>query len=138
MMKAVVPAMKAQASGGAIVNNASDWGLVASPLAMAYCVSKAALIQLTKCVALEYSRDRIRVNAVCPGDTLVERWGSDGYFRGSGAVSKAEVAADGADLPIGRVASAAEVAKTVLFLASDDASYMTGSCLVVDGGNTAR
>jgi len=102
MMKAVLPIMKAQPTGGVIVNNASDWGLVASPLATAYCVSKAALIQLTKCVALEYARDRIRVNAVCPGDTHVERWSMDGYFRGSGAVSTAEVATDGADLPIGR------------------------------------
>ena len=136
--KLVAPLMAAQPRGGAIINNASDWGLVASPAAAAYCVSKAAVIQLTRAAALEYARARVRINAVCPGDTVVERWATDGYFVGSGAVSPAAAAADAAHLPMGRAARPEEIARTVAFLASDDASYMTGSCLVVDGGNTAQ
>jgi NAD(P)-dependent dehydrogenase (short-subunit alcohol dehydrogenase family) len=137
MIKLVIPHMLKQ-NHGVIVNNASDWGIVASPMAVAYCVSKAAVIQLTKAVALEYAKQGIRCNAVCPGDTQVERWSSDGYFRGSGPVSDADVKADGADLPIGRVAAASEIAECIAFLASSASSYMTGSCLVADGGNTAQ
>jgi NAD(P)-dependent dehydrogenase (short-subunit alcohol dehydrogenase family) len=135
MSRLVVPHMRRQ-GGGAIINNASDWGLVGAPGAVAYCASKGAVIQITKAMALDHAAEGIRINAVCPGDTFVERWLEDGFYRSSGKVS--EVEARQTDLPLGRVAEALEIAKAVLFLASDESSFVTGSTLVVDGGNTAR
>lgn len=136
MSRLVIPMMRRQ-GGGAIVNNASDWGLVGAANALPYCVSKGAVIQMTRCMALDHARQGIRVNAVCPGDTFVERWTQEGYFRGSGGVD-AIVAHMSDELPIGRVAEASEIAQAVLFLASDEASFITGTTLAVDGGNTAR
>ncbi|MBN2549841.1 MAG: SDR family oxidoreductase [Anaerolineales bacterium] len=136
MCRLAAPVMRQQ-GGGVIINNASDWGLVGAPEALAYAASKGAVIQMTRCLALDHARDHIRVNAVCPGDTFVERWIEQGYYRGSGAVSEAE-ARQSDTIPLGRVAEAAEIARAVLFLASDDSSYMTGAALVVDGGNTAQ
>ena len=135
MSRLVVPTMRRQ-GGGAIINNASDWGLVGAAGAVAYCASKGAVIQITKAMALDHAAEGIRINAVCPGDTFVERWLEDGYYRSSGKVSEAE--ARQTDLPLGRVAEALEIAKAVLFLASDESSFVTGTALVVDGGNTAR
>ncbi len=136
MCKLTLPIMRAQ-GGGVIVNNASDWGLVGAKGVVAYCTSKGAVIQLTKCLALDHAHENIRVNAVCPGDTFVERWLREGYFRGSGSVTET-VARMSADLPVGRVAEASEIAKAVLFLASAESSFVTGAALAVDGGNTAR
>jgi NAD(P)-dependent dehydrogenase (short-subunit alcohol dehydrogenase family) len=136
MTKLVLPIMRAQ-GGGVIVNNASDWGIVGGPGYTAYSASKGAVVLLTKSVALEVARDNIRVNAVCPGDTYVERWRVDERRNPSGDF-EAELKAMGEDLPIGRVGTADEIAKAVLFLASDESSFMTGATLIVDGGNTAR
>lgn len=139
MTKAVLPHMLARKSGN-IINCASDWGLVGARDYVAYCVSKAGLVQLTRCVALEHARDGIRCNAICPGDTHVERWETSGYAAGASAapVSKEDIAADGAGLPLGRVARMDEVAAAVLFLASREPKAMTGVMLPVDGGNTAQ
>ena len=96
------------------------------------------MVQLTKAMALDHAREGVRVNAVCPGDTFVERWLDEGYARNPAGQSEAALLADmGAALPLGRVGRADEIAAAVLFLASDDASFMTGATLVVDGGNTA-
>lgn len=138
MCKLVLPHMRAQSTGGVIVNNASDWGLVGAEGAVAYCASKGAVVQLTRCLALDHARDGVRVNAICPGDTYVERWTREGYFKGSGAVPRSEANGPRPDLPLGRVAGADEIAKGVLFLATSDSSYMTGQTLTIDGGNTAR
>ena len=135
MSRLVVPHMRRQ-GGGVIINNASDWGLVGAPGVVAYCASKGAVIQITKAMAMDHAAEGIRVNAVCPGDTFVERWLEDGFYRSSGKVREEE--ARQTDLPLGRVADALEIAKAVLFLASDDSSFVTGTALVVDGGNTAR
>ncbi|HSQ16236.1 MAG TPA: glucose 1-dehydrogenase [Anaerolineales bacterium] len=135
MSALVIPHMRRQ-GGGAIVNNASDWGLVGAAGVVAYCTSKGAVIQMTRAMAMDHAADHIRINAICPGDTFVERWLKDGYYRFSGAVSEAEARVS--DLPLGRVAETSEIAKAVLFLASPDSSFMTGATLVVDGGNTAR
>jgi meso-butanediol dehydrogenase/(S,S)-butanediol dehydrogenase/diacetyl reductase len=135
MSRLVVPHMRRQ-GGGAIVNNASDWGLVGASAAVAYCATKGAVIQITRAMALDHAAEGIRINAVCPGDTFVERWLTEGYYRSSGAVNEAE--ARQTDLPLGRVAEASEIAQAVLFLASNESSFMTGATLVVDGGNTAR
>ena len=138
MSKLVIPQMRLQ-GGGVIVNNASDWGVVGAEAALAYSMSKGAVIQMTRSMALDHARENIRVNAVCPGDTFVERWVENGYFKDSGAVARQQALEEsGENIPIGRVAAAEEIARAVLFLASSDSSYMTGSILVVDGGNTAR
>lgn len=136
MSRLVIPIMRQQ-GGGVIINNASDWGLVGAPDAVAYAASKGAVIQMTRSMALDHARENIRVNAVCPGDTFVERWVKDGYFRSSGAVTEAE-ARYSETIPMARVADVSEIARAVLFLASDDSSYMTGATLAVDGGNTAQ
>ena len=137
MSKLVLPVMRTNGYG-VIVNNASDWGVVGGREAVAYCTSKGAVIQMTKSMALDHAGENIRVNAVCPGDTFVERWVEEGYYQGSGGIDPQTIEDAGKSLPIGRVAAADEIARAVLFLASDDASYITGTCLLVDGGNTAR
>jgi meso-butanediol dehydrogenase / (S,S)-butanediol dehydrogenase / diacetyl reductase len=135
MSRLVLPVMRAH-GGGVIINNASDWAFVGAPAVVAYCTSKGAVVQLTRAMAIDHAGENIRINAICPGDTFVERWLKEGYYRASGGVSEAE--ARKTDLPLGRVAETIEIARAVLFLASDDSSFMTGTALVVDGGNTAR
>jgi NAD(P)-dependent dehydrogenase (short-subunit alcohol dehydrogenase family) len=135
MCKLVIPVMRGQ-GGGVIINNASDWAFVGAPGVVAYCTSKGAVMQMTRAMAIDHASENIRINAVCPGDTYVERWVKDGFYRGTTPVNETE--ARMTDLPIGRVAETMEIARAVLFLASEDSSFMTGSALVVDGGNTAR
>jgi NAD(P)-dependent dehydrogenase (short-subunit alcohol dehydrogenase family) len=135
MSRAVLPHMIALGHG-VIVNNASDWGMVGGQGVAAYCASKGAVIQLTRAMALDHGRQGIRVNAVCPGDTYVERWRDT--WRGQGKADFERYLEDtGEAFALGRVGQAEEIARAVLFLASDDSSYMTGQTLVVDGGNTA-
>jgi NAD(P)-dependent dehydrogenase (short-subunit alcohol dehydrogenase family) len=135
MCRAVLPHMIARRQG-VIVNNASDWGVVGGRDVAAYCASKGAVIQLTRAMALDHGRQGIRVNAVCPGDTYVERWRIN--WRGEGQADFERYLKDtGEAFALGRVGQAEEIARAVLFLASDDSSYMTGQTLVVDGGNTA-
>lgn len=135
MSRLVIPVMRAQ-GGGVIINNASDWAFIGAPAVVAYCTSKGAVVQMTKAMAIDHAGENIRINAVCPGDTFVDRWVEKGFYQGSGAVS--EVEAHKSDLPLGRVAETIEIARAVLFLASDESSFMTGTALVVDGGSTAR
>jgi len=138
MCKLVLPIMKQQ-GGGVIVNNGSDWSVVADKDAFPYIMSKGAVGMMTKAMALDYARENIRVNAVCPGDTLVDRWLETGYFESSEPVMlEAAIKEASAYLPLGRFGKPEEIAKAVLFLASDDSSFVTGHLLLVDGGNTAQ
>jgi meso-butanediol dehydrogenase / (S,S)-butanediol dehydrogenase / diacetyl reductase len=138
MSKLVIPIMKKQGKG-VIVNNGSDWSVVAGRDAFPYIMSKGAVAMMTKAMALDYARENIRVNAVCPGDTLVERWMEKGYFESSDPVTVDEAMKESsAYIPMGRFGKPEEIAQAVLFLASDDSSFVTGHLLLVDGGNTAQ
>lgn len=133
MSRAVIRPMR-EAKKGAIVNVASDWALMGARGALAYCVSKAALTQLTRCMALDHAAEGIRVNAVCPGDTDTPML--DLAFEGVNRDLKIKTLA--ATIPMGRVARVDEIARVISFLASEDASFMTGALVPIDGGTTAQ
>ena len=138
MSKLVLPHMKKQGKG-VIVNNGSDWSVVASKDALPYIVSKGAVGLMTKAMAMDHARDGIRVNAVCPGDTFVDRWMEKGYFEDSDPVTLEQAIKEASEfIPMGRFGKPEEIANAVLFLASDESSYVTGHLLLVDGGNTAQ
>jgi len=132
--KYIVPAMKA-AGRGAIVNVSSMHGFVSLPGFFPYGAAKAGLIGLTRNMALDYGPHGIRVNAVCPG-FIRTRLVQDSIDRNPDP-SAAE-AAMVRGVALGRIADPAEVAAAITFLASGDASYITGASLLVDGGLTAR
>lgn len=134
LSRAAVPIMRSQ-GGGAIVNIASDWGLVGGDKAVAYCAAKGGLVLLTKAMALDHAREGIRVNAVCPGDTDTPMIDDDLIQQGRDlAEGRAEYEQA---IPIGRMVSPAEVAALVVYLASDAAAAITGAAIPVDGGHTA-
>ena len=128
--KAGIPAMIAS-GGGSIVNVASFVALVGAATAqIAYTASKGGVLSMTREIAVEYARQGIRANALCPGPIqtpLLEELLSDPARRARRMVH----------IPMGRLGRAEELARAALFLASDDASFMTGASLVVDGGITA-
>jgi meso-butanediol dehydrogenase / (S,S)-butanediol dehydrogenase / diacetyl reductase len=134
MCRSVIPHMVA-AGGGTIVNFGSIWGDVGSAGVVAYCASKGAVHQLTRALALDHVADGIRVNAVAPGEVNTPMLASQRPTPPSPADLQA--LAD-ATIPMKRLAEPEEIARVVLFLASDAASYMTGSIVSVDGGYTAR
>ena len=118
--------------GGAIVNIASNFGLVGSPGRSAYSASKHGVVGLTKAAALEYARRNIRVNAICPGPTRTP-------FMESTLRERPEVlAALEAAQPIGRVAQSSEIAEAIVWLCSERASFVNGASLPVDGGFVAQ
>jgi NAD(P)-dependent dehydrogenase (short-subunit alcohol dehydrogenase family) len=121
--------------GGAIVNVASEWGLNGEANHVAYCASKGAVIQITRCMALDHARDNIRVNSVCPGEIHTRMVDEILAKRGGDAANNLRDLA--AAIPMRRLAHPMEVARCVHFLASDLASYVTGTNLSVDGGNDA-
>ena len=133
MSKFALPGMIAQGSG-VIVNNSSGWGLVGGDAAVAYCASKGGVVLLTKALAVDHGRQGIRVNCICPGDVDTPMLPDDARRRG---LEWEQYLQGAANRPMGRIGTPEEIAKTVLFLASDDSSFMTGAALVVDGGGTA-
>ena len=133
MSKYALPHMIRQ-GGGVIINNSSGWGLVGGDKAVAYCASKGGVVLLTKAMAIDHGRQGIRVNCICPGDVDTPMLPQDAHFRG---MRWEDYWAGAANRPMGRVGTAEEIAKAVLFLASDDSSFMTGAAVAVDGGGTA-
>jgi NAD(P)-dependent dehydrogenase (short-subunit alcohol dehydrogenase family) len=133
MSKFALPTMIAQGSG-VIINNASGWGIVGGDHAVAYCASKGGVVLMTKAMAIDHGAQGIRVNCVCPGDVETPMLPADAKMRG---LKWEDYIAGCAVRPLGRVGTVEEIAKAVLFLASDDSSFMTGAALVVDGGGTA-
>jgi dihydroanticapsin dehydrogenase len=122
-----------QKTAGTIINVSSDAGLKAYEgfNADAYSASKAALIVLTKCWALEYAKDKIRVNCICPG--VVDTDMTKPFLK----TEKDREFMDN-DHPLGRIGQPGEVSKSILFLASDDSSWTTGAILAVDGGQSTK
>ena len=134
--KYAIPHFLAQ-KNGRIVNIASTYGLVGAPNSPAYCASKAAIINLTRQLAVDYGPDQIRVNAICPGyiDTSLGRRRSSMTAEQIADASARREKAAGMQ-PLGRQAQPSEVASVALFLAGEGASFMTGSIVTVDGGCT--
>ncbi|MCM3668314.1 SDR family oxidoreductase [Mesobacillus maritimus] len=112
--------------GGTIVNTASMYGWVGSPGSAAYNAAKGGVINLTRSLALEYAEQNIRINALCPG------------FIDTPIIPEESKQVLSAATPMKRLGKAEEMAKAVLFMASDDSSFMTGNTLTVDGGYTAQ
>lgn len=133
LSKYAIPVMAAQ-SGGSIVNVSSSLGLSGGPREAAYCASKAAVINLTKAMAIDHAGDGIRVNSVLPGGTETEMLLAEARQLGE---TPDQVREAWSARPLGRVARPEEIANAVLFLASDLSSYATGSALAVDGGRLA-
>jgi dihydroanticapsin dehydrogenase len=135
--KHVVPEMRKQ-GGGAIVNLGSISSFIAQPNFWTYNASKAAIANMTRCMALDLAGDNIRVNAVCPGTVwtqIVERLTKEAGI----SPQEAQTHPDwGGSHMIQRIADPREIANAILFLASDEASFITAECLMVDGGYTAK
>jgi meso-butanediol dehydrogenase / (S,S)-butanediol dehydrogenase / diacetyl reductase len=134
MCRAALPHMVERRSG-VIVNFGSIWGDIGSTGVAAYCATKGAVHNLTRAMALDHARDGIRILAVCPGEVDTPMLASER------AVPPTRTFLDDlADrtIPVGRLAQPEEIARVVVFLASDEASYMTGTLVAVDGGFTAR
>jgi NAD(P)-dependent dehydrogenase (short-subunit alcohol dehydrogenase family) len=130
MIKAAVPEM-IKAGGGSIVNVSSIASLVGIPMTAAYSASKGGMDALTRCVAMDYAQQKIRCNSVCPG--LVDTPMASGLIENKDALAQVMTA-----YPLGRPGTPEEVAKLILYLASDESAWMTGSVIPIDGGMTAH
>lgn len=132
--RAAIPYMLGQ-GGGSIVNISSVNGLVSEPFLAVYSASKGAIVMLTRGVALDYAKKNIRCNAICPGwvDTPINY----AHAEMLGGLQKVYNTIDSFQ-PIGRPGEPREIAHLALFLASDEASFITGSVIAADGGMTAQ
>ena len=133
MSKYAIPVMAGE-GGGVIINSGSGWGMKGGGKAVSYCASKAAVVNMTRAMAIDHGGQNIRVNCVCPGDTDTP------MLRGEAqqlAQDEEDFMLEAADRPLGRFGEPEEVAQAVLFLASEASSYVTGAALVVDGGGIA-
>ena len=133
MSKYVIPLME-KAGGGAIINNASGWGLTGGGKAAVYCASKGAMVNLTRAMAIDHGAMNIRVNAIAPGDTDTAMLRHEARQLGE---AEEAFLKDAADRPLGRMGRPEEIAAAVLYLASEAASFVTGAILAVDGGGLA-
>jgi NAD(P)-dependent dehydrogenase (short-subunit alcohol dehydrogenase family) len=133
LSKYAIPVM-AESGGGAIVNTASGWGLVGGRNAVSYCASKGAVVNMTRAMALDHGSQNIRVNCICPGDTDTPMLRSEARQLGQ---STDRFLVEAAERPLQRIGRPEDIAQAALYLASDAASFVTGSALVVDGGGLA-
>ncbi len=133
MSREAIGPMKKQ-GGGAIINFGSIWGSVGAEGVVAYCASKGAVHQITRAMALDHVKDGIRINAICPGEVDTPMLRSER----TSPITDEDLQKLADTVPMGRLADPAEIAKVVVFLASDAASYVTGSMMTVDAGFTAR
>ena len=131
MSKHAIPVM---VGGGVIVNTGSGWGLKGGDRAASYCASKAAVVNLTRAMAIDHGPQGIRVACICPGDTDTGMLREEARQLGE---NEAAFLASSAARPLARLGTADEIARGVLFLASDAAGWITGTTLVVDGGGLA-
>jgi NAD(P)-dependent dehydrogenase (short-subunit alcohol dehydrogenase family) len=128
--KHAIPGMAAR-GGGSIVNVASVAALVGLPRRAAYCAAKGAVVSLTRALAVDHVRDGIRVNAVCPG-TVDSPWVRRLVEEAGESIDELQ-----ARQPLGRLGTPEEIAAAVAYLVSDEAAFVTGTTLVIDGGLTA-
>ena len=133
MSKYVLPSM-IERRRGSIIHTSSGWGIQGGDQAAAYCAAKGGLIVMAKAMAIDHGPHGIRVNCVCPGDVMTPMLPDDAAKRG---LSWDDYAAGAAKRPLGRIGTAEEIADAVLYLASDESSFVTGTALVVDGGGVA-
>jgi NAD(P)-dependent dehydrogenase (short-subunit alcohol dehydrogenase family) len=133
--RAVIPHMQRQ-GGGAIVNTGSTASLVGEPNCVSYDATKGAVLQLTRQMAIDFAKDGIRVNCICPG--WIDTGFNDPIFDDAGMSPQEIDDAVKQAIPMNRQGTAADVAPSVAFLFSDDASYITGTTLVIDGGFVAQ
>ncbi|MEM9331718.1 MAG: SDR family oxidoreductase [Pseudomonadota bacterium] len=135
LCRAAIPIM-ASASGGAIVNTASCWGVHAGPNHPVYVMSKAAIASLTQCLGIDHAHQNIRVNAVCPNEvnTPMIRTG----FETRGLDPDRAISDLNASVPLGRIAEPEDIADVVVFLASDKARYLCGTLIEVNGGKSVQ
>jgi NAD(P)-dependent dehydrogenase (short-subunit alcohol dehydrogenase family) len=131
--KHAVPVMAA-GGGGSIVNISSGWGLKGGPDAASYCASKGAVVNLTRAMAIDHGPQGIRVNCICPGDTDTPMLRSEAHQLGLDETAFLE---ESAERPLNRLGTGEDIARAVLYFASDDSAWVTGSTLVVDGGGLA-
>ncbi len=133
MCKHVVPIMAAN-GGGSIVNTGSGWGLKGGGQAISYCASKGAVVNMTRALAIDHGPQGIRVNSVNPGDVDTGMLRDEARQLGQ---DQAGFLAEAAERPLNRMGQPSEIAAAVVWLASDESSYVTGAALVVDGGGIA-
>lgn len=129
----VIPYM-IKSGGGSIINTGSGWSLKGGPKAVSYCAAKGGVLNMTRAMAIDHGQHNIRVNCVCPGDVDTPLLRAECAQLGEDIDRFMEQAAQ---RPIHRVGRPEDVANAVLFFASDMSSWVTGACLVVDGGGTA-
>jgi len=133
MSKYVLPSMIERGSGS-IIHTSSGWGILGGDKAAAYCAAKGGLVVMAKAMAIDHGPDGIRVNCVCPGDVMTPMLPEDAAKRG---MSWDDYAIGATKRPLGRIGTVDDIANAVLFLASDESSFVTGEALVVDGGGVA-
>jgi NAD(P)-dependent dehydrogenase (short-subunit alcohol dehydrogenase family) len=129
MCQAAIPHILA--SKGAIVNTGSVAGIKSHPYSAAYCASKGGVVLMTKALAVEYGRKDVRINVICPGGVETPIFAQFALPEGVSQAALQKI------MPLGRMGRPEEIAGTIAFLASEDAMYINGAAIVVDGGMTA-
>ncbi len=133
MCKHVVPVMAAKGAGS-IINTGSGWGLKGGAQAISYCASKGAVVNMTRALAIDHGPQGIRVNSINPGDVNTGMLRDEARQLGQ---DQGSFLAEAADRPLRRMGEPSEIAAAVVWLASDESSYVTGTALVADGGGIA-